>query len=539
MTFSDPGASTGAGGATSPMAHPGAPHTGTARPAAPDPEAPRRGRLSGWPLRRRLATAVVLLVVVITMVTGIITSLALQRSLEDALDDKVIDTASRALRPMRDGSLRLEGGARGLGGDFLLLGVSESTLIANLVFTHDGDATALNARQVDALLDVGLSTEPATIDLGGSLGRYRLVAAHTERATLIAGLPTAEMERTVQQVRLITATLTGAGLVVIALATTLIVRRGLRPLERVAGIATRVATLPLSTGDGAVAERVPWADTDRRTEVGQVGAAVNDLLDHIDTTLRARAASEAKLRHFVADASHELRTPLASIRGYAELTRREPAPIPEGVRHAVDRVQSEAERMSTLVEELLMLARLDSGRESAREQVDLTRIVLDATGDAHVAGPDHVWQLDLPDEAVEIEGDPAQLTRMVVNLLSNARVHTPAGTTVLTRLSRRPGQEHSHGDGQGAVVLEVSDDGPGIPAEFRGVIFDRFSQADGSRTGGSTGLGLSIVQAVVHAHGGSVEVESRHVDEPAHPGGAQPADSHSGSTFTVTLPAAV
>ncbi|MDO5698768.1 MAG: HAMP domain-containing sensor histidine kinase [Dermatophilus congolensis] len=524
MTSTD-GGSTPTGTTLPPDVYPcGAPLTPTdVTPGAKIP----RGRFSGWPLRRRLVMAVVLLVVAITMATGVITTLALQRSLEDSLDEKVLDTATRAIRPLRDGrGDRFEDGLpRGLGGDFLLLVVSGSTAVTNTVFTHDGDATALNAQQVQALLDTGLTANPTTIDLGGKLGSYRLVATRTQGVTLISGLPTAEMEHTVREVRLLTASLTGAGLIVIAVATTIIVRRSMRPLERVAGIATRVSTLPLSTGDGAVAERVPWADTDRRTEVGQVGAAVNDLLDHIDTTLRARAASEAKLRHFVADASHELRTPLASIRGYAELTRREPAPVPEGVRHALDRVQSEAERMTTLVEELLMLARLDTGRESVREKVDLTRIVLDATGDAHAAGPDHVWQLDLPEEAVEIDGDPAQLTQVVVNLLGNARTHTPAGTTVVTRLAA--------GSVPGTVTVEVSDNGPGIPPEFRAILFDRFSQADTSRTGGSTGLGLSIVQAVVRAHGGTVEVASRHASEL---GDASAGGGATGSAFRVTLP---
>lgn len=505
--------------------------TGTVDPAT----APRRGSFSGWPLRRRLVVAVVLIVVAITLATGILTSAALQRSLESSLDEKVIDTATRALRPGRDGRVpRLSAGdeQRGLGGDFLLLVVTESSALTNLVFTHDGEATALNAQQVDALLGSGLSSQPTTVDLGGVLSRYRLVATSTGNATVISGLPTAELEHTVHQVRVFTATLTGVGLLVIAGATMLIVRRSMRPLERVAGIATRVSTLPLSTGDGAVAERVPWADTDRRTEVGQVGAAVNDLLDHIDESLRARAAGEAKLRRFVADASHELRTPLASIRGYAELTRRETEPVPERVRHALDRVQSEAERMSTLVEELLLLARLDSGREAVREQVDLTRIVLDATGDAHAAGPDHVWRLDLPQEAVEVTGDAAQLTQVVVNLLGNARTHTPPRTTVITRLSVVPSGDGA-GRGADAVRLEVEDDGPGIPPEFRPGLFDRFSQADTSRTGGSTGLGLSIVKAVVEAHGGTVEVDSRHradVTAGGHGSGA------TGSSFRVVLP---
>ncbi len=476
------------------------------------------------PLRRKLVAAVVLVVAAITLATGIVTSLALQRSLESSLDDKVIETAARALRPPRglgegqgtgQGNGLVSDPPRGLGGDYLLLVATGSSATTNLVFTDKGQVTTLSSAQISALMSLGLSTRPATVDLGGDLGRYRLVSGTYEGATVITGLPTAELENTVSKVRLATFSLAGAGAVFIGLATTVIVRRSLRPLERVAGIATRVSTLPLSTGDGTVAERVPWEDTDRRTETGQVGAAVNDLLDHIDTSLQARAASEKKLRRFVADASHELRTPLASIRGYAELTRRETDPVPAGVRYALDRVQSEAERMTRLVEDLLLLARLDAGRASVREEVDLTRIVLDATSDAHAAGPDHSWRLDLPGEAVEVTGDPGQLTQVVVNLLGNARNHTPAGSTVTTRLRGA--------DASGMVTLEVSDNGPGIPPEIAGTLFDRFSQGDPSRTGGSTGLGLSIVAAVVAAHGGSVEVLPPEPDAP-------------GATFRVRLP---
>jgi two-component system OmpR family sensor kinase len=225
------------------------------------------------------------------------------------------------------------------------------------------------------------------------------------------------------------------------------------------------------------------------------------MLGHVAGALQARQDSEARVRRFVADASHELRTPLASIRGYAELTRRSGQRLPADVVHAFSRVESEAIRMTGLVEELLLLARLDDGRPSAREPVDLCRLLVDVISDAHAAGPGHRWQLALPDEAVEVCGDEPQLHQIIANLLANARVHTPVGTTVAVRLGLR-GNE---------ALLEVIDNGPGISPELLPEVFERFARGDGSRSRGtgSTGLGLAIVSAVVTAHGGRVGVSSK------------------------------
>ena len=206
------------------------------------------------------------------------------------------------------------------------------------------------------------------------------------------------------------------------------------------------------------------------------------------------------MRQFVADASHELRTPLAAIRGYAELTRRGNYDLPSDVVHSLGRVESEATRMTSLVEDLLLLARLDEGRDLESAPLDLTRLLIDSVSDAHAAGPDHEWSLDLPEEPVMIEGDVARLHQVFANLLGNARVHTPVGTGVVTSVVI---------DGPRAVVT-VSDDGPGIPAELQPVLFERFARGDSSRSraAGSTGLGLAIVAAVVEGHGGTVEVQS-------------------------------
>jgi two-component system OmpR family sensor kinase len=242
-------------------------------------------------------------------------------------------------------------------------------------------------------------------------------------------------------------------------------------------------------------------DTDPRTEVGQVGGALNRMLDHVTHALTARQASETRVRRFVADASHELRTPLASIRGYAELTRRFGGPLGDDAQHNISRIESEAQRMTSLVEDLLLLARLDAQRELEESEVDLSRLLVDVVSDAHAAGRDHTWDLELPDEPVIVRGDDARLHQVFANLLANARVHTPADTRVTVELAK---PVHD------TVTVLVRDTGPGIPAELQPNLFERFVRGDSSRNRktGSTGLGLSIVNAVVQAHHGSVSVES-------------------------------
>jgi two-component system OmpR family sensor kinase len=281
---------------------------------------------------------------------------------------------------------------------------------------------------------------------------------------------------------------------------TLLVRRQLRPLREVAATAHEVSTMPLSSGAIGTTVRVPEKLTDEHTEVGQVGAALNTMLEHVEDALDERHRSETQIRQFVADASHELRTPLATIHGYAELSRRTTDDPTQLVR-AMSKVESEADRMSSLVEDMLLLARLDAGRPLARDEVDLTRLVLETVGDARVVGPEHHWSLDLPDEPVLVPGDEQRLHQVVTNLTNNARRHTPPGTTV-TVGARSDGDE---------VVLSVTDDGPGMPPDLVRTAFERFTRGDSSRTreSGGAGLGLSLVQAISSAHHGSVSVESQ------------------------------
>nr|WP_277751095.1 HAMP domain-containing sensor histidine kinase [Streptomyces hoynatensis] len=372
----------------------------------------------------------------------------------------------------------------------------------------------LSAAQVAASVEVPTDGEPHTHAIPG-LGDYRLIAVQGHNGdTVVTGVPMTTVQDTVQQVVAVQAVLAAAALLAGGLALVPVVTLALRPLRRVAGTAIRVSGQNLHRGEVGRLEKVPAADTDPRTEVGQVGASLNRLLDHVSSALAARQASETRVRRFVADASHELRTPLASIRGYAELTRRGHEKLPPDAAHALRRVEAEATRMTSLVEDLLLLARLDSGRPLAKTEVDLSPLVVDAVGDARAAGPDHRWRLALPGEPMCVSADPARLQQVLVNLLANARTHTPPGTEV-TASVRREGEY---------VVLRVADDGPGIPPEVLPTVFERFSRGDGSRSraAGSTGLGLAIVTAVVAAHQGTVSVRSV-------PGRTE---------FTVSLPAA-
>ena len=365
-------------------------------------------------------------------------------------------------------------------------------------------------------------TYTATLDSLGGEFLLTKVTGPQQGTALVTGLPLAMVDNTLEHVEntehvvfatvLLLAVILGAGLI----------QFSLRPLRRVAATATRVTELPLDSGEVTLPAGVP--DTDPRTEVGRVGAAFNRMLFHVEKALGRRAASEARLRRFAADASHELRTPLSAIRGYAELALRHPGPVPEDVTHALRRVQSESARMTVLVDDLLLLARLDAGRPLEREPVDLSRLVIETTSDARVARGDHRWRLDLPDEPVLVEGDEHRLHQVLANLLSNAGKHTPPGSTVSVALALGDAPRTAPPDTtvQRGVVpagprveLSITDDGPGIPPELLPELFERFTRGDTGRArevsaaGKSTGLGLAIVDAVVAAHGGAIVVTSR------------------------------
>lgn len=402
----------------------------------------------------------------------------------------------------------------------------------------NGHYAAISKEDCRLLLSEATEDHPVTVHLH-HLGSYRVVATRDEASgsTVITGLSLEGDKALIRTQLLIELAVALVGALVVALAGRTMVRSSLAPLERVARTAHRVASQPLERGEVSIEDRVEKADLDSSAEVGQVGGALNTLLGHVESALAARQRSETQVRQFVADASHELRTPLASIRGYTELIRREgaDADLPEEATYALERVHSESVRMTALVEDLLLLARLDAGRELRREEVDLVGLLVDTVADARAAGPDHDWQLDLavlepPADATAEEaedflpepplviGDEARLRQVIVNLLANARVHTPAGSHVTTTLAREGG----------TLIVRIHDDGPGIAPDVRERLFERFARGDSSRERrtGSTGLGMSIALAIIQSHGGRIDVDS------------STAPEDHGTTFTVRLPAA-
>jgi two-component system, OmpR family, sensor kinase len=318
---------------------------------------------------------------------------------------------------------------------------------------------------------------------------YRVQVTQLNNGTaVIIAAPLTDVEDTLS--RLVTVEVVATVAVVLALAglVTWVVRRGLRPLGDVVVAADAVAA-------GDLSHRVPVPNP--RTEVGHLGVAFNTMVDRIEASFAERDELEERLRRFVADASHELRTPLTSIRGYAELFRRGAADDPDQLALAMRRIEDEASRMGILVDDLLLLARLDQGRPLEREPVELVALVDDAVADARAVEPNRPISFVDPGRQVVVSGDDVRLHQVVANLLANARVHTPEGTPVAVRVDV---------DGPDAVV-EVADEGPGMTPEAAAHVFERFYRADSSRNrrhGGGAGLGLAIVAAVVSAHGGRV-----------------------------------
>lgn len=473
-------------------------------------DAPRLRRFGRMTLQARLMIAVIGMVALILGAVALGTGTILTSILQANLDTQVQDAADLRPYPSDTASDILDKG-RQVPGTLLIYG----SAISGVSGAHvEADSVAdLTSDQISSLLsEVDPTTGRQTVVVDG-LGEYRvLLKADGSGSFILIGLPTTEVTSTLGQILLTVGLVTTGGLVLLGVILAVIIRRSLRPLRAVATTAERVAAQPLAEGEVTIAERVPASESDERTEIGRVGSALNTLLDHVGASLDARQRNEERMRRFVADASHELRTPLASIRGYSELSLRDPS-LSENSASALERIQAQSLRMTALVEDLLLLARLEEGQELVHGAVDLSRVVVEAVGDAQAAGRDHVWEIDLAEEPVILAGDESRLTQVIANLLANARTHTPAGTRVTVRLS----QEGSE------AVLRVHDDGPGVDPAVADELFERFSRADRSRarkTGG-TGLGLSIVRAIVEAHRGEISVTS------------VPGDT----TFTVRLPA--
>ncbi|HEY7265497.1 MAG TPA: HAMP domain-containing sensor histidine kinase [Trebonia sp.] len=489
---------------------------------------------------RLIAGLVALLALALAMV-GVVTYFAIQRALINEHDNQVQAAASVANNCLDnwlsqgDDQQGQSGQGRGPLGSYSCEGIDSGTFMAYYQHGHwyawvvprqvtltKSDTETLAAIQPTPIRGPNGPQPPLcteTLDSAG--GTYVLSVVNDPHGTYVTGLSMSGTHDLLKDVALAEAGVFGAVLLLAAAGGTAWVRLSLRPLRRVAATASQVAELPLESGEVAMPRGVPI--TDPATETGQLGLAFNRMLGHVETALHRRAASEARLRRFAADASHELRTPLAAIRGYAELALMQPDGSPDTVTHALSRVLSESTRMSVLVDDLLLLARLDAGRPLNTEPVDMTRLAIEVTTDAQVARPGHRWVLELPDDPVLVRGDEHRLHQVLANLLSNAGRHTPEGTTVTVAVSGElPGGEPGTGPespwrgtipAEPRMVLTVSDDGPGIPASLLPDLFERFSRADTSRSRAgnatSTGLGLAIVDAVVGAHSGAALVTSR------------------------------
>lgn len=479
-----------------------------------------------WTLQARLMTAVIGMVAFILVMIGISTSAILSGVLYVNLGAQVDEVA-----PAIQSQAAFQASAQSVlestrFPDGTLLVMNSRSTYSGAVVDDDGPR-ALNDDDLSQITETLQSADSSaqTVNLP-NLGEYlvRLYAAPGGGAFLV-GLPLSNVTGTIGAILTTVALVTAGGLLLLAVIIAIVIRLGLRPLRAVAETATRVASLRMEEGDISITERVPGDQVDEHTEIGQVGAALNTLLDRVEASLAARQRNEEMMRRFVADASHELRTPLASIRGFSELSlramrqaqddesRQRIALAVETTEQSLERIQAQSIRMTTLVEDLLLLARLDEGQELVFGSVDLTRLAVEAVGDARPAGLDHSWTIDVPDRPVELAGDAARLHQVVANLLANARTHTPAGSRVAVSVA--------HEDGE--AVLRVNDDGPGIDPSVAAHLFERFARADSSRdrkTGG-TGLGLSIARAIVEAHHGTITVRSA------------PGDT----TFEVRLPA--
>ena len=394
------------------------------------------------------------------------------------------------------------------------------------------DVVELDSEAQQQLLSLRCDSQGHDVDLK-NYGAFRVMCTQKDSQTLIVGLSLAANNSTLFALIAVE----GVIALVVILGATFIGRKWIRkemlPLGEVAATARNIGSQDLIAAPTVdTFDRVDSSIAQPGDEVGDVGFALNTMIDNVETALQARAESEQRLRQFVADASHELRTPLASIQGYTQLLQKGSA----DEELALARIASESARMSGLVEDLLLLARLDAGRELASDPVDLIPLAIDAVSDAHAAGPDHEWVLDLPqfddeDEvcvSCTVAGDESALRQVFANLVNNARIHTPAGTRVKVGVQVIGGGASA----PGFVRMSVADDGPGIPPELRATVFDRFVRGDTSRSRqgkGSSGLGLSIVSSIAEALGGRVDVDT--VCE----GEAKPGEH--GTTFSVILPA--
>jgi two-component system, OmpR family, sensor kinase len=488
-----------------------------------------RGLRDRMPLRNQLLAAVLLFAAVTVIVTSVVAAAVLRDYLLDRVDAQLRQSAEQIAMESRrqPGPDPGPGGGRGHGGfrppaDYVAQGYDDAgTLQWSAGIDASSGIAGPDLATMDAEAVAAHDGEPFTVDTTAGDGSWRLLALPVRGGGSVAvGLPLDDLSATVGHLLLIDGVVVVIALTLLAGAAQWIVRSSLRPLEDVETTAEAIAA-------GDLARRVPQRDP--RTEVGRLSAALNTMLGQIETAFEARRASESsaraseeRMRRFVADASHELRTPLTSIRGFSELYRQGAVEDEAALARVMRRIEDEATRMGLLVEDLLLLARLDQQRPLDTEPVDVVAIANDAVLDARAVAREHDVRLhiDVAAGSAVVVGDELRLRQVVANLVSNAVRHTPPGTKVVVGVAA---------DRDRQIVLEVRDDGPGLSQRDTEQVFERFYRADPSRArttangsvASGSGLGLSIVAALVAAHRGRVEAGPT-------PGG--------GATFRVRLP---
>lgn len=464
-----------------------------------------RTPLSLWSLRNRLILASVVLASFAIIASDFAANAALRTYLISQVDDQLINISNTSLNRLdRAGIAPLEADDKNSPFKILepLRGVPTATSITlldvdgNLIGQVGGELGGKNFAVTGMKIDEvsQYKNRPFTIDGKDGQPDIRALAQMlpTGMGSVIVADSLEKVDKTLSQLRFLFLILGLIALIAIAMAARWIIALGLKPLEAVEDTAEAIAS-------GDLSARLPAAKPD--TEVGRLTTSLNTMLSRIEESFTARVESENKLRRFVADASHELRTPLTAIRGFAELHRQGAVVGEEKTKELINRIEKESVRMSSLVEDLLLLARLDQSRELAKEPVDLNTLITEAVASARAAGPNHPIEIKLEASEIFVLGDSQRIHQVIANLLANARAHTPNGTEISITAMQ----------GVSETTIAVSDKGPGLSKADQDRIFERFYRADPSRvrnSGEGSGLGLSIVDAVMKAHGGYVSVKS-------------------------------
>ena len=464
-----------------------------------------RTPLSLWSLRNRLILASVVLASFAIIASDFAANAALRTYLISQVDDQLINISNTSLNRLdRAGIAPLEDDDKNSPFKILepLRGVPTATSITlldtdgNLIGQVGGELGGKNFAVTGMKInEVGqYKNRPFTIEGKDGQPDIRALAQMlpTGMGSVIVADSLEKVDKTLSQLRFLFLILGLIALIAIAMAARWIIALGLKPLEAVEDTAEAIAA-------GDLSARLPAAKPD--TEVGRLTTSLNTMLSRIEESFTARVESENKLRRFVADASHELRTPLTAIRGFAELHRQGAVVGDDKTKELINRIEKESVRMSSLVEDLLLLARLDQSRELAKEPVDLNTLITEAVASARAAGPNHPIEIKLEASEIFVLGDSQRIHQVIANLLANARAHTPNGTQISITAMQ----------GVSETTIAVSDKGPGLSKADQDRIFERFYRADPSRvrnSGEGSGLGLSIVDAVMKAHGGYVSVKS-------------------------------